>query len=55
MDTWQIILTIIIVSLSVAMPIFYSLQKKKREQEEELQKIKNYGEQINNQTRIHKK
>ena len=25
--------------------------KKKREQEEELQKIKNYGEQINNQTR----
>lgn len=55
MDTWHIILAIIIVSLSVVMPIYYSLQRKKREQQEEIQKIKNYGEQINNQTRKYKK
>ena len=51
MDTWQIILTIIIVGLSIVMPIYYSLQKKRREQEEEFKKIKNYGEKINQNTR----
>ena len=44
MDTWQIILAIIIVGLSVIMPIYYSSEKKKKAQQEELDKIKKYGE-----------
>ena len=51
METWQIISAIIIVGLSIVMPIYYSLQKKRREQEEEFEKIKNYGEKINQNTR----
>ena len=51
MDTWQIILAIIIVGLSVIMPIYYSSEKKKKEQKEELDKIKKYGETINQFTR----
>ena len=51
MDTWQIILAIIIVGLSIVMPIYYSLQKKRRKQEEEFEKIKDYGEKINQNTR----
>ena len=51
MDTWQIILAIIIVGLSVIMPIYYSSEKKKKEQQEELDKIKKYGETINQFTR----
>ncbi|WP_435152099.1 hypothetical protein ACIJYB_02810 [Candidatus Pelagibacter bacterium nBUS_44] len=47
MDTWQIILAIIIVGLSIIMPIYYSSEKKKKEQQEELEKIKKYGETIN--------
>ena len=39
MDTWQIILTIIIVGLSIIMPIYYSQQNKKKTQEEEFKKI----------------
>ena len=47
MDTWQIILAIIIVGLSIIMPIYYSTKKKKIEQQKELEKIKKYGEIIN--------
>ena len=51
METWQIILAIIIVGLSIIMPIYYSSKKKKKEQQEELEKIKKYGETINQFTR----
>ena len=51
MDTWQIILAIIIVGLSIVMPIYYSSEKKKKEQQEELEKIKKYGDAINQFTR----
>ena len=51
MELWQIILATIIVSLSIVMPIYYSHQKKKKAQQEELNKIKIYGESINEQTR----
>jgi preprotein translocase subunit SecG len=50
-ENWQIILAIIIVGLSIVMPIYYSHQKKKKAQQEELNKIKIYGESINEQTR----
>ena len=50
-ENWQIILSIIIVSLSIVMPLYYSHQKKKKAQQEELNKIKIYGESINEQTR----
>ena len=50
-ETWQILLTIIIVGLSVVLPIYYSSKKKKKEQLEELDKIKKYGETINQFTR----
>ena len=50
-ENWQIILAIIIVGLSIVMPIYYSHQKKKKDQQEELNKIKIYGEKINEQTR----
>ena len=51
METWQIILAIIIVGLSIIMPIYYSSEKKKKAQQEELKKIKKYGETINQFTR----
>mgnify|MGYP005641136299 FL=1 len=51
MNTWQIILAIIIVSLSIVMPIYYSSEKKKKAQQEELEKIKKYGDTINQFTR----
>ena len=44
MDTWQIILAIVVVGLSIIMPIYYSSDKKKNEQLKELEKIKKYGE-----------
>ena len=50
-ETWQIILAIIIVGLSIVMPIYYSSAKKKKEQQEELEKIKKYGDAINQLTR----
>ena len=50
-ENWQIILAVIIVGLSIVMPIYYSHQKKKKTQQEELNKIKIYGESINEQTR----
>ena len=54
MDAWQIILAIIIVGLSIVMPIYYSSEKKKKEQQKELEKIKKYGETINQFTRVKK-
>ena len=51
METWQIIIAIIIVGLSIIMPIYYSSEKKKKAQQEELEKIKKYGETINQFTR----
>ena len=51
MVTWQIILAVVIVGLSIIMPIYYSSEKKKKTQQEELTKIKKYGETINQFTR----
>ena len=51
METWQIISAIIIVGLSIVMPIYYSSEKKKKEQQKELEKIKKYGDAINQFTR----
>ena len=51
MNTWQIILAIIIVGLSIIMPIYYSSEKKKNEQLKELEKIKKYGETLKKFTR----
>ena len=50
-EKWQILLTIVIVGLSIIIPIYYSHQRKKKAQQEELNKIKAYGESINEQTR----
>ena len=35
------------ISLSIVMPIYYSSEKKKKEQQKELEKIKKYGDAIN--------
>ena len=58
METWQIILAIIIVGLSIVMPIYYSLKKKKLAQQlkegrqvSEREKIRVYIDQINQQSR----
>ena len=51
MSTWQIILAIVIVGLSIIMPIYYSSEKKKNEQLKELEKIKKYGEAMKKFTR----
>ena len=55
MDTWQIIVAVIIVGLSIIMPIYYSNQKKKKvKQEEEAierMQIREYGRKINDETR----
>ena len=46
MDTWQIILAVVIVGLSIIMPIYYYSEKKKNEQLKELEKVKKYGENM---------
>ena len=51
MNTWQIILAIVIVGLSIFMPIYYSSEKKKNEQLKKLEKIKKYGETMKKFTR----
>ena len=51
MNTWQIILAIVIIGLSIVMPIYYSSEKKKNEQLNELEKIKKYAETIKKFTR----
>ena len=53
-ETWQIILAIIIVGLSIVMPIYYSKQRKnKAQQEEAIERIqiREYGRKINDETR----
>jgi len=56
MDTWQIILAIIIVGLSIIMKIYYSKQKKRTDKEKESEviermQIREYGRKINDETR----
>ena len=51
MNNWQIILAVVIVGLSIIMPIYYSSEKKKKEQQKELEKIKKYGDAMNQLTR----
>ena len=53
-ETWQIILAIIIVVLSIVMPIYYSKQRKNKAQQEEAierMQIREYGRKINDETR----
>ena len=58
METWQIILAIIIVGLSIVMPIYYSYKNKKLERElkegrevSEKEKIRVYLDNINEKFR----
>ncbi len=58
MTTWQIVLAIIIVGLSIVMPIYYSFQKKKKSEAKEKEakdiermQIREYGRNINEETR----
>ena len=56
-ETWQIILAIIIVGLSILMPIYYSKQRKNKAQQEEAierMQIREYGRKINDETRAKK-
>ena len=56
-ETWQIILAIIIVGLSIVMPIYYSRQRKNKAQQEEAierMQIREYGRKINDETRAKK-
>ena len=57
--TWQIILAIIIVSLSIIMPIYYFYQNKKNSKKEsvflENSRIKDFVNKINEETRSKKK
>jgi len=57
--TWQIILAIIIVGLSIIMPIYYSYQNKKNSKKEsvslENNRIKDFVNKINEETRNKKK
>ena len=62
MDTWQIILAVIIVALSIVMPIYYSYKKKKLERElkegrevTEKEKIRVYLDNINEKFRAKRK
>ena len=62
MELWQIIITIIIVGLSVLLPIYYSLKKKKLEQQlkegrevSEKEKIRVYLDNINEKFRSKRK
>ena len=58
METWQIILAIIIISLSIVMPFYYSYKRKKLEKElkegrevTEKEKIRVYLDNINEKFR----
>ena len=59
-ETWQIILAIIIVILSIVLPIYYSRKKKiedkiKESEAIERMQIREYGRQINEETRAKRK
>ena len=53
--TWEIILAVIIVGLSIVMPIYYSYQRKKNPKQDnkpsDKPEIKNYIDKINEITR----
>ena len=55
METWQVILAIIIVGLSIILPAYYSNQRKKKAKQEEeaieRMQIREYGRKINDETR----
>ena len=57
--TWQIILAIIIVGLSIIIPIYYSYQNKKNSKKEsvslENNQIKDFVNKINEETRNKKR
>jgi len=62
MNTWQILLAVIIVALSIVMPIYYSYKKKKLERElkegrevTEKEKIRVYIDNINEKFRAKRK
>ena len=62
METWHIILAIIIVGLSILMPIYYTYKKKKLERElkegrqvTEREKIRVYLDSINEKFRAKRK
>ena len=60
METWQIILAIFIVILSIVLPNYYSRKKKtedKTKESEALERmqIREYGRQINEETRAKRK
>ena len=62
MNTWQIILAIVIVGLSIVMPIYYSYKKRKLERElkegrevTEKEKIRVYLDNINEKFRAKRK
>ena len=63
METWQIILAIIIVGLSIVMPIYYSYQKKNKLVQQlkegrevtEREKIRVYVDNINEKFRAKRK
>ncbi len=60
METWQIILAIFIVILSIVLPIYYFRKKKtedKTKESEALERmqIREYGRQINEETRAKRK
>ena len=62
METWQIILAIIIVGLSIVMPIYYSYKKKKLAQQlkegrevTEREKIRVHMDNINEKFRAKRK
>ena len=58
MQSWQIILAIAIVGLSIVMPIYYSYKRKKQKAETrsaeaiERMQIREYGRKINEETRV---
>ena len=59
-ETWQIILAIFIVILSIVLPIYYSRKKKteyktKESEAIERMQIREYGRQINEETRAKRK
>jgi uncharacterized protein YpmB len=57
--SWEIILAIIIVGLSIIMPIYYSYKKRKNPKQDnkpsDNSEIKNYIDKINEITRIKRK
>ena len=58
-ETWKIILAVIIVGLSIVMPIYYSQKQKKEKQQKneiiERMQIREYGRKINEETRLKNK